>query len=110
ARCGGVPRESGLRDGGDELVAEAREAPQELGPLGLEALDQGPVLVSAALLLVQTARLQDLWLVDPRHRGRDEVAEVRIAFPLDRALGDALHDRGGVLDPHLAGALVAFGA
>src|SRR6185436_19556431 len=62
---GGLPREYGLRDGGDDLVAEAREALQELGPLGLEALDQGPVLVSAALLLVQTARLQDLRLVDP---------------------------------------------
>ena len=35
-----------LRDRGDDLVREAREAAQELGALGLEALDQRAVLVA----------------------------------------------------------------
>src|SRR5205823_13825912 len=90
-----------LGDRGDDLFAQAREAAQEVGTLGLEALDQSPVLVGAALALVEAARLQDLQLVDPRHRGRDEVAEVGVPLPLDRALRDALDDRRGVLDADL---------
>ena len=38
------------------------------------------------------------------------VAEVGVALPLDRALGDPLDDRRRVLDPHLLRALVVLGA
>src|SRR5690349_7951816 len=97
-----------LRDGVDDLVAQAREAPQEIGALALEALDHAAVLVGTTLILVQPSWLKDLRLVDPRHRGGDEVAEVGILLPLDRALGDALDDRRRVLDPHLPRALVVL--
>src|SRR3712207_8430174 len=48
--------------------------------------------------LVDPARLQhvDVLCLDSRHVARDEVAEVRIALPRDRALGDRLDDRRGV--------------
>ena len=54
--------------------------------------------------------MSDVFLVDARHRCGDHVAEVGILAPLDRPLGDALHDRGRVLDPHLLRALVLLGA
>src|SRR5215210_4253951 len=92
------PRKGRLRlgDGRDDLVAQAREAAQELGSLRLEPLDQPAVLLAAPLLLVEPPRLQDLGVVDPRHRRRDVVAEVGVALPLDRALRDTLDDRGRV--------------
>ena len=64
------------------------------------------VLVQPAGALVQLPGLQHLVVVDARHRGRDEIAEVGIALPLDRPVGDALDDRRRVLDSHLLRPLV----
>src|SRR5919106_6367151 len=97
-----------LTDRVDDLGGEARELAEELAALPVEALDLPFVLVEAALRLVELARAQHrlVLALDAGNAAGDLVAEVRIGLPLDRPLGDALDDRGGVLDPHLARALL----
>src|SRR3954468_4883450 len=100
-------RRSALSDSVDDLVGQRRVLLQVLDALALERLDDLVVIVEPALRLVQLPRPQHgrIRLLDPGDAGGDLVAEVRILGPLDRALGDALDDRGGVRDPHLLRAL-----
>src|SRR3954454_24589580 len=90
-------------DSVDDLVGQRRVLLQVLDALGLERLDDLGVVVAATGGLVQLLRPQHgrVGVLDPGHVSRDLVAEVRVLGPLDRALGNALDDRGRVLDPHL---------
>src|SRR5438309_10868301 len=89
----GVP---GSRNCVDDLAAQAREALQVRAPFGLEPLHDAAVLVGAALPRVELAGLEDLLVVDARHRAGDLVAEVVVAVPLDGSLGDRLDHRARV--------------
>src|SRR6476619_7193883 len=101
-----------LPHGLDDLGRQAGEGLEVCGPLGLEAGDAVGVLGLAPLRRVEPARLEDVdvGVVDPRDPPGDAVAEVGIGLPLDRPLGDPLHDGRGVRDQHLLGALVAVAA
>src|SRR4029453_13992198 len=68
----GPPRSGDRLDDG---LVQAGELGQVLGPLGLQALDMAPVLVAAALALVQPAGLEQLGVVDAGALGGDLVAE-----------------------------------
>src|SRR4029450_1977530 len=87
------PRRStgGLADRLDDLGRELGEALEVRHALGLEPVDDLAVLLKATLPLVGAARLEELDVVEVRHRIRDLVAEVLVLRPRDRALGDALH-------------------
>src|SRR5262245_37973614 len=95
------PGPEALSDCGDDLCGETWERREEVRALRLQALDLRAVLVRSARALVELPRLQHLDVVDSRHRRRDEIAEVRIALPLDRPVRDALDDRRRMLDAHL---------
>src|SRR5262249_37288263 len=101
-----------LVDGVDDLGREARELREKLGARVLEPRDARVALLLATRGGVEPLGLEDFDVlgVDARHRRRDQVPEVRILGPLDRPLGDALHDRRRVLDPDLLRALVLLGA
>src|SRR5215211_5794891 len=108
---GASGRDRLLGDRLDDVVTEGRVLLQVLRALGLQLLDDLPVLVGAAELLVELLRPQDRVVVlDARHRPGHVVAEVRIFGPLDLPLGDRLDDRGAVLDPDLLRALDGVGA
>src|ERR1700736_4744910 len=64
------------------------------------------MLVRPALPGVKPPRLQDLDVVHARYRGRHLVAEIGVRGPLDGALDDALHDRGGIGNRYLLGTWV----
>src|SRR4029453_6446899 len=89
----GPPRSGDRLDDG---LVQAGELGQVLGPLGLQALDMAPVLVAAALALVQPAGLEQLGVVDAGDLGGDLVAEVGVVVPADGALGDGPDDGRGV--------------
>src|ERR1700694_1148302 len=99
-----------LRDGADDLCAQAGKCRQVRAALGLEPIHERPALVGATLPLVELARLEDLRVVDTRKRHRDLVSEVRIPLPLDGAFGDGLHDCARVRDGYLLAALIVVGA
>ena len=64
------------------------------------------VLLGPALTLVETARLEQLDVVDPRHRLGHQVAEVLVLGERDAALGDPLHAGRRVRDLQLLGTVV----
>src|SRR6478672_4291698 len=101
-----------LADRLHDCAGKARVLRQELGALALQPLDPARVLLGPALLGVEQSRLQDVPIggLDARHLRGDLVTEVGVRLPLDRALGDALHDGGRVRDAHLQRALVRLGA
>src|SRR6266540_5778642 len=98
--------EGSLTNGSDDVVREAREVCEELGPLGLQPLHVRAIFVETAGALVEPARLEDVGVVDAWNRRGDEIPEVGISLPPDGAFGDSLHDRGRVRDAHLLRALL----
>src|SRR5512132_4154178 len=77
---------------------------------GLEVVDDLAVLLQTPLPLVEAAGLQELDVVEARHRFGHLVAEVLVLRPRDRTLGDALHARRGVRDLDLLRAFVVVAA
>src|SRR5205807_3899914 len=74
-----------------DLVAQPLPLAQVLPAVGVVFGHQLRVLVAPPLPLAQRLRMKVVSVVDAGDFRGDEVAEVRIALPLDRPLGDGLH-------------------
>src|SRR5713101_4087138 len=113
-RSGRRPRFRAARPGSaerlDERLVKPGEGVEELPALPLQPGHHGVVLVRPALPDVKLPRLQDLDVIYAGYRGRHLVAEIGIFGPLDGALDDALHDRGGVGNRYLLGTWVVITA
>src|SRR6266567_6346192 len=94
----------------DQGLVETGEGAEELPAFPLEPGRHGLVLARPALPGVEPPRLEDLEVVHAGYRGRHLVAEIGVRGPLDGALDDALHDRGGVGNRYLLGTRVVVAA
>src|ERR1051325_2587759 len=104
--------QAGSGHGFGDISIEPREGFHVVAALAAQALDDAAVLVEPPLLRVQLARAEQPLVVpvDPRHARRDLVAEVGIAVPADRPLGDPLDDGAAVTDLDFKTAPLAFAA
>src|SRR6266568_449155 len=94
----------------DQGLVQAGEGAEKPPAFPLEPGHHGLMLARPALPGVEPPRLEDLDVVSAGDRGRHLVAEIGVLGPLDAALDDALHDRGGAGNRYLLGTGVVVAA